>query len=128
MVQYPTLLLAKLSFYLLYSQIFWPNVKLRWAIYIGGFITTSFYFAASICQFYYTVPLPGQTLLSKIDLNPDGNAARVGIATGIFGIISDFYLFFLPIAGVLQLQMSKDRKFGVIAVFTTGFSCLAYFT
>lgn len=127
MVQYPTLLLAKLSFYLLYSQIFWPNVKLRWAIYSGGFITTSFFFAASVCQFYYTLPLPGQTVLSKVDLNPDSNTTRVGIATGIFGIISDFYLFFLPIAGVLLLQMSKNRRVGVIAVFATGFSCPAYF-
>ncbi|MCJ1380898.1 hypothetical protein MMC17_004007 [Xylographa soralifera] len=120
-LQSPTLLFAKLSFYLLFYQIFKPKIAIRWAIYIGAFITTAFYFSTSICQFYFQTPGPGQTWISKIDLDPNSPESTVGIATSSFGIISDFYLLFLPMIGIWQLQMITRHKIGIMLVFATGF-------
>ncbi|MCJ1398262.1 hypothetical protein MMC11_001459 [Xylographa trunciseda] len=120
-LQSPTLLVAKLSFYLLFYQIFKPKVAIRWAIYIGAFVTTAFYTSTSIAQFYFQTPGPGQTWISKIDLDPNSPEATVGVATSSFGIISDFYLLFLPMVGIWQLQMITRHKIGIMLVFATGF-------
>ncbi|KAL8711208.1 MAG: hypothetical protein Q9220_004353 [cf. Caloplaca sp. 1 TL-2023] len=39
---------------------------------------------------------------------------------GAVNVASDFYIFLLPIPGVLQLQLPKKRKIGVCAIFATG--------
>jgi hypothetical protein len=116
----PTQMFAKLTFFLLYLQIFRPNVELRRYIWGGAAICTSFYIATSIPQFYYLIPGPGETWVSKITLDPDSSLATVGVTASAFGIISDFYLFFLPVVGVWQLQMPKERKMGLIGIFATG--------
>ena len=115
------MLFAKLSFFLLYLQIFWPNKALSRAIHVGAVITTSFYIATTICQLYYLIPGPGQVFLPRIAREVNSPAATVVIAVASFGVISDFYLLILPIVGVWQLQMPTRRKIGIVTIFATGF-------
>ncbi|RDL40095.1 Uncharacterized protein BP5553_00074 [Venustampulla echinocandica] len=116
----PTMMFAKLTFFIFYLQIFRPRPALARWIWAGALVSTGFYIATSIVQFYYLIPGAGQTWISKIDLNPNSPSATVGIVTACFGMASDFYLFFLAAAGIWQLQMQKERKLGIIGVFATG--------
>ena len=45
---------------------------------------------------------------------------RVSIAHGWFGLLSDLYIFFLPLPVLWGLQMPLKKKLGVAAVFLTG--------
>ena len=109
---------AKLTFYLLYLQIFRLNDNLRWAIYIGAFVTTSFYASTTIAQFGLVTPGRGKSFASAVIGNPA--VPRISYALGVFGIVTDLYILLLPIAGVLRLQIAKRRKVGVILVFLSG--------
>ena len=42
------------------------------------------------------------------------------IVSGVFNVITDFYVLILPISMVWHLQLSSKRKIGVIAIFLTG--------
>lgn len=44
-----------------------------------------------------------------------------GVVQGIFGLVTDFYLLFIPVPAVLSLQLPTRKKIGVIAIFMTGF-------
>jgi hypothetical protein len=114
------MMLAKLTFFIFYIQIFRPRDRLVKWIWGGALITTGFYVATSICQFYYYVPGPGQTWISKIDLNPNSPLATIGIVSSCFGIVSDFYLFALAAVGIWQLQMPKEQRLGIIGIFSAG--------
>lgn len=111
---------ARLTLFILYFHIFHPNLKLRRWIWIGGLVNTAFYFATSIAQFYYIIPGPEETWISNINLDPNSPHATVGIVASSFGMLSDFYLFTLPAIGITQLQMTKERKLGLISIFGSG--------
>lgn len=113
-------MLAKLTFFLLYFQIFRPNVVLRRYIWGGAAVSIGFYVATAIAQFYYLVPGPGETYISNTTWDNNSPTATVGVVASAFNIFSDFYLFFLPAVGVWQLQMPKERKRGLIIMFATG--------
>ena len=47
---------------------------------------------------------------------------------GIFGIVSDVYIFILPLPLIWALKLSLRRRLGVLAVFATGFLCVVTFS
>ena len=49
----------------------------------------------------------------------DGNAAYK--ATGIFNVVSDFAILFIPVTSVWRLNLSLRRKLFIIGVFASGF-------
>ena len=91
---------------------------MRWAIYLGALLTTIFYIAATTAQAVLLTPGPGLSYTSITAMNPA--VPELSYAIGVFGIVSDFYILALPLAGVLQLQLPKRRKIGVMLVFLTG--------
>jgi hypothetical protein len=103
------MMFGKLTFFILYIQIFRPRRRLVGWIWGGLVISTGFYVATSICQFYFFIPGPGETWVAKINLDPNSPLATVGVVASCFGILSDFYLFFLAAVGIWQLQMPKER-------------------
>ena len=42
-------------------------------------------------------------------------------ATGIFNVLSDFAILFLPIPSVWRLKVPLKKKIGIISVFSAGF-------
>lgn len=42
------------------------------------------------------------------------------IVQAVFNLVTDIYIFLLPIGVVCRLQMNRTKKIGVLAVFSTG--------
>ena len=118
----PVWLAAKLTFYLLYLQIFRPNRKLVYFIWAGIVVTALFYISVTIPQLYWASPRPGESWLGPLE---DGQTVKTqGLALPIagFNLGSDIYIFCIPLWGIRKLQMSRQKKIGVILVFATGFA------
>ena len=111
---------AKVTFFLLYLQIFYPMTWLRYTSYAGATFTILFYIGATIFNLVCTAPAPGeswQQVTQRYSFNYTVSAT-VGLAC--VGLVLDVIILLLPIAGVLKLQISGRRKIGVISVFLTG--------
>lgn len=116
-------LFPKLSFFILFLQIFNPKPALRWSIYIGALVTTAFYISVTIGLFALSTPPPGVSLAQQFVTFLGEETTGVmdaTLAVGYFNIFSDFYILLLPISGVIRLQLPKRRKIGVILIFMTG--------
>ena len=114
------LLCAKLSFFLLYLQIFRPVKLLRLLIYAGAFVTAGLYISAFFVFIIYETPRPGQSFASHQTLSVTRKAQIVCAVLGAVGTAIDLYILVLPIAAVSQLQLAKRRKIGIILIFLTG--------
>lgn len=116
-------LFVKLSFFILFLEIFNIKPLLRWLIYAGACVTTVFYVTTTIVLFALSTPPPGVSLAQKFAsfLEPGRSGfLDTVLAVGYFNLFTDFYILLLPISGVLRLQLPKRRKIGVILVFMTG--------
>ncbi|MCJ1254826.1 hypothetical protein MMC24_002642 [Lignoscripta atroalba] len=116
----PTLLCAKLTFFLLHLQIFAPKVALRYCIYFGVIVVTLFYTAVTIFQIIANTPRRGESWLQRSQSPLIEYTKTLGIVRAYFGMLSDFYILILPIPGVWALQLHQRRKAGVMAIFMTG--------
>ncbi len=120
MLYSPSILMAKLSLLLLYLQIFRPNVRLRYCMYLTIGLISIFYSATFIAYAVLSIPRPGQ---SQLEAMLSVNTARdipLGITQGVVNVISDFLIFCLPIPVVWKLQLPRRKKVGVLAMFMTG--------
>jgi len=120
MLYSPSILMAKLSLLLLYLQIFRPNVRLRYCIYLTIGLISIFYSATFIAYAVLSIPRPGQ---SQLEAMLSVNTARdipLGITQGVVNVITDFLIFCLPIPVVWKLQLPRRKKVGVLAMFMTG--------
>lgn len=117
----PAAFFAKLAIFLLYLRTFGPSKWMRWLSYFGIAANFAFYFASTFAFGYLCVRRPGQTWLQDqdsprciIDTHP------LNYVVGIFGIVSDIFIFVLPLPVIWNLQMPTRRKIGVTAIFATG--------
>ncbi|KAH7136042.1 hypothetical protein B0J11DRAFT_177504 [Dendryphion nanum] len=120
----PVWALAKTSFFLMYLQFFGPLKWVKWSCYIGLFITWAFYIAIFIASVYFQAPGYGQTWQEGYQ-NPRYLLIRqmtMPIAAG--NLILDLYILVIPIIVSWKLQLTKNKKLGLIAVFGTGFICV----
>ena len=75
-----------------------------------------------VLEFIFCYPRHGQTFFASINGRAcQRDAAKLGIAQASLNIIGDFYLFFLPIPVIWNLQYSLRKKICISAVFMTGF-------
>lgn len=112
--------MAKLSLLSLYLDVFGPNQALRYAIYFGMVSVTLFYTGTFIAFCVLAIPRPGETLIGTILSNNVASLIPISVAQAAVNVASDFYIFLLPIPGVVQLQMPTRKKIGVCAIFATG--------
>ena len=117
----PIIFFTKLSLLLLYLRIFSPNRGVRYAIYFGMMANLVFYAVTTIIFGVLCVPRVGEGWLQTIQTTRCHKSFIMDYAQGIFGVISDFYIFILPMPIVFKLHMPLRRKIGVAAVFMTGF-------
>lgn len=120
MLYSPTILMAKLSLLSLYLQIFRPNQALRYCIYFGMVFLTLFYAATFTAYGVLSIPRPGQSQLESILSVNTAKDIPLGIAQGAVNVVTDFYILLIPIPGVLNLQLPRAKKIGVLAIFMTG--------
>ena len=110
---------AKITFFLLYLQIFRPMLWLRYCSYLGILFTSLFYLAIIIFTLVLTVPAPGQSWQEASRGSSYKAVLKATVWIASVGLVLDVIIFVLPIIGVQQLQLSRKRKIGVIAVFLT---------
>lgn len=115
----PIVLAIKLSFFICFNRIFGGNnKKIRYLIWFGIVSNVVFY----VVVFFYTLFLCKPIALSW---NPFlegecGPEEALPYATGIWGFLSDFYIFLLPIPCVWSLHMSMKKKTKLTAAFSVG--------
>ncbi|KAL8848363.1 MAG: hypothetical protein Q9221_006612 [Calogaya cf. arnoldii] len=109
----------KLTFFILYWNIFKPFRWLKFAIIIGGVVVIGLYIAATLTQVIGAAPRFGRSQLDHSSL-VCGICQKVGRSQAIFAVVSNVYILVLSIAGTLRLQLHPKKKFGLILVFMTG--------
>jgi hypothetical protein len=109
-----------LSLFLLYLRIFSCNRATKIAIWAGIGISGLFYSATAIFFGVACVPRPHNTWLITA-LSPQcSSTKRMNYAHGSFGVVSDLYIFILPLPGLWKLQLPVKKKVGVCAIFLAG--------
>ncbi|KAF2733903.1 hypothetical protein EJ04DRAFT_564760 [Polyplosphaeria fusca] len=108
-------LFTKISLLVLYLRIFRPTHWTKAMIWVGIVVTTAAYVAFTVS--YTIISLPPQWSVLKYQPNI---LAMVGVS-GVFGIVSDFYILFIPMHLVIRLRLPLGKKLGVCGIFFTGF-------
>lgn len=118
---------VKLSLFIFYFQLFSTGRRFRILVYVGILSIFTFYTGTAISFGLACIPKPETSWFMAV-LAPKFWAETQNRAylLGVFGVISDFYLYCLPIFVILRLQLSPKKKIGVCAIFMTG-SLLGFF-
>lgn len=117
----PSIFFAKLSIFLLYLRTFYPSRWTRYLTYFGITVNLIVYSGTTIAFGALCVRRPGETWIQdQMTRRCSYNTRAVGYTQGIFGVISDLFIFILPLPVIWGLQMPTKRKVGVIAIFATG--------
>ena len=111
---------VKLTFFILYWNIFHPFRWLRFGIICGAAILVSVYGAFTIASLVGAIPPPGRSWLDNCETSRDSIGKRLSIPLAILALVSDVYIIILPISGVLRLQLSRKRKVGLSMLFMAG--------
>ena len=113
-------LFIKLTFFLLYFQVFRPLRWLRISVYIGATLTCAFYGAASIAQIVFSAPRPHETWLEHSLSGEFNKADALSVPLAAVGLGIDIVLLVIPIVAVLGLQLPTKSKIGVLLIFMFG--------
>ena len=113
-------LFIKMTFFIIYWNIFKPSRWLRIGI-IGGALTCSIvYIAFIIASLVGAAPKPGKTWFQTYTEPRVDIGVKLSIPLAAWALVSDIYIIVLPISGVLQLQLSWKRKLGLSMCFMAG--------
>lgn len=116
----PALLFAKLSFFILYHQVFKPMRWLRICTYLGGFITSLFYGVVTCVQLVLAIPSHHETLITHATKENNSKEPLLSVPSAVVGLGTDLFILALPIIAVSQLQLSREHMIGLILTFATG--------
>ena len=115
-----TMLFAKVALFLLYYRVFSLHHWTKIAIYIGIGVTFLFYFATGVANLVLCIPRRNESWTSTPYVERCYRAEVMGDVQGVFGLVSDLYIFVLPLPALYRLHMSFKKKMGITAVFLTG--------
>ena len=111
---------VKLTFFILYWIIFKPFRWMKFGIIGGAGIVIGFYFICIIISIIGDAPSPGHSWLANAMASHNTMSTRLSKPLAAWAIASDVFILLLPISGVLRLQLSPKRRFGLLMVFMTG--------
>lgn len=115
-----TLGLIKLSIFLFYAEVFWVLDWCRWTIHIGASLSSAFYLAMTIVQFYFMTPRPGETMAEHFGGDMAARVTTLSIPTTSVGLAVDILLLAVPLRAVTQLRLAKRKKVRLILTFLIG--------
>ncbi|KAH2314271.1 hypothetical protein KXV64_004001 [Aspergillus fumigatus] len=101
----PAIYFTKLTLLLLYLRLFLLNRPVKFGIW-GGIVFCTIYYTAA---FFLNLFLRDLHALSKL-----------AYSVGVFSVVSDVYIITLPLLAIVQLRLSRAKKWRVAAVFLTG--------
>lgn len=111
------LLAGKFCLLSMYYRIFGHDKKVRWQIYGAGVLTLPI-FVSMIVQPVMISPPPGKPFGCPNGDNE--NMAIVGLMGGIDNLLVDVVIAYIPLPIINRLNLSRNKKNGVIALFATG--------
>lgn len=117
----PCLFAVKCSIFLLFLTVFGELRWVRLLVWLG-LLTTGLLYTAAIVVFTVSCS-PRGTENHFMSVNKPRCRSwciEYSLVMTSFSIVSDFYLFILPIPAVLGLHMRIGKKFGILAIFMTG--------
>lgn len=114
-------LFSKLSILLLLFRVFSPTRMFRYCVYNGMFWTVIISLVTILVAFGFCAPRTGESFNTMSTMKRCGDLQIWAVVQGALYVILDFYILFLPIPMVWNLQMDLKRKVGVTAIFLTGF-------
>lgn len=116
----PAAACTKSAILLLYLRVFLPRRWTKFDIAVRGLIvvTCVFYFAITIAKIVQC--LPRARIWDKSVAGKCLHLPALLSVSGLFNIVSDLCILLVPLKGVWNLQMSRNRKIGVYIIFTVG--------
>ena len=116
----PGIWFAKAAILMLYLRVFQVKKLIRFFIYFGLAFTFVLYWISVPLFSYYCTPRAGQAwglelLLRKCSIN-----SKLAVIHGVFGVITDIYIFILPLPTIFHLNLAYKKKVGLAAIFMTG--------
>ncbi|KAI9784239.1 MAG: hypothetical protein M1816_000911 [Peltula sp. TS41687] len=120
----PSMGAIKISILLLYLRLFSAGFKTRYTIYGLLLFVASYTLAFELSLLFGCKPVA--KLFNRSLAGKCINTRDHVVAQQIFNIVSDVFLFILPIPIAWRLHLPLKQKLGVICVFTAGsMSCIA---
>lgn len=113
------LLFAKVTFFLMYLDIFKPMRWMRISSSIGAITTAVFYIGIIIANLVISTPSHGETWA---EVSIKAGALVLSVPQAAVGLAIDLYILFLPMIAISKLQLNPRRKLGVNLVFMSGAS------
>lgn len=107
---------VKLTFFILYWNIFKPFRWLKFGILGGAVIITGLYIGFTLASLIGGSPRPGQSWRQS----SNAIGIRLSVPLAAWTLVSDVFILILPISGVLRLKLSPKRKLGLSMIFMTG--------
>jgi hypothetical protein len=74
-----------------------------------------------VAQIAITAPPPGQGWVESFAGARYLNTFKLCVPTATFSLVSDVYILILPLIAISHLRLSMAKRFGVAAMFSTGF-------
>ena len=111
---------VKLTFFILYWNIFRPFRWLKFSIIGGAAVVTGVYTAFTLAILIGATPRAGQSWIASTASSRAAIGVKVSIFLAVWSLVSDLFILLLPISGVLRLQLSPKKRFGLLVVFMTG--------
>lgn len=97
-------------------------------VYAGVFVSGIMYWGSAVYAAIACRPRGGtssEAYVAGLDYPAcsitTGSAPLVCVIQAVVTVITDFYIFFLPLPAVCELKLPFKRKLGVVAVFLVAF-------
>ncbi|KAJ4391001.1 hypothetical protein N0V93_004600 [Gnomoniopsis smithogilvyi] len=103
--------LVKAALLLFYLRVFRPNVLVRYGSVLGIVMVAGMYIAWMFVFIFQTA-------------FENAVGTHLSWAQAAFNLATDVYIFCLPIYGIVRLQMSTKRRFGIITIFATALAAI----
>lgn len=114
------LFFPKLSIFFLYRKLFSPNRLTLNLIYCGLALAIATYWSSIPLDTYYCTPRKGQEWNSPAVRHICNKIIPYSIVQGSLNVVLDLYILYIPVPIVRALQLSPQKRAGVIFVFMHG--------
>ena len=116
----PTAFSARLALLLFYFRIFSSHGATRVVVYAGILVGLLYLTSSEIAILVFRVPRHGVQWLSAQYVAQCMPSEKTNYSQGIFGVVSDLYVFIVSLPILWTLQMPLRKKLGITATFLTG--------
>lgn len=115
--------LIKVAFLIFYLRLFGPVRQVRIMIWVGLAFVVTFCIAYIIIELVTCIPWPSDRngfLDDAFWIRCSSTAPKLLMAGCYFGVVTDFYILFIPLSQMRDLDLPKKRKIGISFIFLTG--------